>query len=137
MKNKIKEDVVGLDFILRLRPVTYHRSIDAARVITGNAETPDYPEKYDVEKIKESGFLAQEVEQAANAAGYNFSGITIPKNSYELYTLSYEQFVVPLVKAVQELNVRLEKVEEENKLLRNQLDSKQHQAGVNKDLSDN
>jgi hypothetical protein len=55
-----------------------------------------------VEKIKTSGFLAQEVAQAANEAGYDFSGITIPKNDHELYTLSYEQFVVPLVKAVQE-----------------------------------
>jgi hypothetical protein len=103
IKNHIEEDVKGLDFILRLRPVTYYRSISAAIAITGDHETRDYPEKYDVEKIKESGFLAQEVEQATMESGYNFSGITIPKKSHELYTLSYESFVVPLVKAVQEL----------------------------------
>jgi trimeric autotransporter adhesin len=104
VKNNVQEDVKGLDFIIRLRPVTYYRNIKAMAEITGNKETGDYPEKYDIEKIKFSGFLAQDVEQAAKEANYDFSGITIPKNSKELYTLSYEQFVVPLVKAVQELN---------------------------------
>jgi trimeric autotransporter adhesin len=102
MKNTITEDVKGLDFILRLKPVTYYRSIKAALALTGNKETPDYPNKYDVEKIKETGFLAQQVVQSAKDAGYDFSGVTIPKKSTELYTLSYELFVVPLVKAVQE-----------------------------------
>jgi hypothetical protein len=71
--------------------------------ITGNKEAADYPGKYDIEKIKFSGFLAQDVEEAANEAGYNFSGITKPRTTTDLYSLSYESFVVPLVKAVQEL----------------------------------
>ena len=70
--------------------------------LTGNKETPDFPGKYDVEKIKFSGFLAQEVEQAAKETGYDFSGLHKPNNSKELYAISYETFVVPLVKAVQE-----------------------------------
>ena len=75
----------------------------AMTTITGNKETPDFAEKNDIEKIKFSGFIAQEVEQAAKDAGYDFSGIAIPKKSTELYTLRYAEFVVPLVKAVQEL----------------------------------
>ncbi len=102
VKNNVKEDVQGLAFIERLRPVTYNLDIRAMREITGNKKTEDYPEKYDIEEIKQSGFLAQEVEQAAIASGYCFSGVTIPKNENELYTMSYAQFVVPLVKAVQE-----------------------------------
>jgi trimeric autotransporter adhesin len=105
IKNTIIEDVKGLDFILRLRPVTYHISNKAITSLTGNKETPDFPGKYDGEKIKYSGFLAQEVEQAAKGAGYDFSGYTAPKNQWSLYTLSYEQFVVPLVKAMQEQQV--------------------------------
>lgn len=31
--------------------------------------------KYDIERIKMTGFLAQEVEQAALLSGYDFSGI--------------------------------------------------------------
>jgi hypothetical protein len=112
MKNNIKEDVKGLDFITRLKPVTYYRSIHAITKITGNKEVDDFDGKYDIEKIKESGFLAQDVEQAAKAAGYDFSGITVPQKNNQLYTLSYELFVVPLVKAVQEQQVI---IEEQNK----------------------
>lgn len=102
MKNNIKEDVKGLDFIKRLKPVTYYRSVSAVAAITGNMQAEDFEGKYDIEKIKETGFLAQDVEQAAKAAGYDFSGVTVPKNNSQLYTLSYGQFVVPLVKAMQE-----------------------------------
>jgi ligand-binding sensor domain-containing protein len=102
IKNTITEDVKGLDFIMRLRPVTYHVSNKAITTLTGNKETPDFPGKYDNEKVKYTGFLAQEVEQAAKAAGYDFSGYAAPKNQWGLYTISYEQFVVPLVKAMQE-----------------------------------
>jgi trimeric autotransporter adhesin len=49
-----------------------------------------------------TGFIAQEVEQAAKDAGYNFSGIDKPKNENDLYGLRYAEFVVPLVKAMQE-----------------------------------
>jgi trimeric autotransporter adhesin len=118
IKNNIKEDVVGLDFITRLRPVTYHRSIKAMTEVTGNRETEDYPEKYDVEKVKYSGFLAQEVEQAARESGYDFSGIQAPKNNKDLYSLSYEQFVVPLVKAVQEQQQEIEELKAENAQLK-------------------
>jgi hypothetical protein len=102
IKNTVMEDVKGLDFILRLRPVTYHISNKAITTLTGNKETPDFPGKYDNEKVKYTGFIAQEVEQAAKAAGYDFSGYAAPKNQWGLYTISYEQFVVPLVKAMQE-----------------------------------
>ncbi len=105
VKNTITEDVKGLDFIMKLRPVTYHMSNDAITTISGNKKTPDFPGKYDGEKIKYTGFLAQEVEQAAKAANYDFSGYAAPKNQWGLYTLSYEQFVVPLVKAMQEQQV--------------------------------
>ena len=104
IKNNITGDVVGLAFITRLKPVTYHISNRAIVAITGNKETADFPGKNDNEKVKYSGFVAQDVEQAAKASGYDFSGYTAPRNERELYTLSYEQFVVPLVKAVQELS---------------------------------
>jgi len=119
VKKDVQEDVKGLDFITRLRPVTYHRDIDTQTTLTGNTPTEDFEGKYDVEKIKFSGFLAQEVEQAAVASGYDFSGVTTPRHDKELYTLSYESFVVPLVKAVQEqqfiidnLNKKIESIEQ-------------------------
>jgi len=110
IKTNIKEEVKGLDFIMRLNPVTYYKSIKEMVRLTDNKETADFPGKYDVEKIKFSGFLAQEVEQAATASGYEFSGLHKPQNNKDLYALSYESFVVPLVKAMQEQQLMIEKL---------------------------
>ncbi len=110
IKNTIVEDVKGLDFILRLRPVTYYISNQAMNATTGAKETPDFSGKYDAEKIKYSGFLAQEVEQAAKAAHYEFSGYDVPKTASQMYTLKYAEFVVPLTKAVQEQQLIIEEL---------------------------
>ena len=53
-------------------------------------------------KLKYSGFLAQEVEKAAKAANYEFSGYDTPKTERDLYKIKYAEFVVPLVKGMQE-----------------------------------
>ena len=121
IKNTIMEDVKGLDFILRLRPVTYHISNKAITAVTGTKETPDYPGKYDGEKVKYSGFLAQEVEKAAKASGYDFSGYDVPKTPTSLYTLKYAEFVVPLVKAMQEQQVIITNQQEQIDLLKKRL----------------
>ena len=113
IKNNIVEDVAGLPFILKLRPVTYHISSKAITSITGNKETPSFPGKFAADKIKRSGFLAQEVEQAAKSANYDFSGYTKPENPSELYTIRYAEFVVPLVKAVQEQQTMIDRLEKE------------------------
>jgi hypothetical protein len=55
-----------------------------------------------------SGFAAQEVEAAAAASGYDFSGVDKPKNDRDFYGLRYGDFVVPLVKAVQEQQKMIE-----------------------------
>ena len=110
IKNNIKEDVAGLDFIMKLRPVTYNLDKDKSDELMGIVDSSDYVEKYAVEEIKFSGFLAQEVEQTAREVGYDFSGVKIPTNDKTLYSLSYAEFVVPLVKAVQEQQVIIEEL---------------------------
>ena len=115
VKTNIKEDVKGLDFIMELRPVTYYFDKDKMDELTGTVDSTHYPEKYDVEKIKQSGFMAQEVEQAAQNSGYDFSGISKPKGDVKYYSLAYAQFVVPLVKAVQEQQGTIETLKEMNK----------------------
>jgi hypothetical protein len=125
IKTNIKENVKGLDFIMKLKPVTYLKSSNAITRLTQNKETPDYPGKYESDQIVQSGFLAQDVEKAAKDANYTFSGLHVPKNSKQLYSLSYSEFVVPLVKAMQEQQVmietqnkKIELLEEEIKLLK-------------------
>jgi hypothetical protein len=65
----------------------------------------DYNES---ENIRHNGFIAQEVEQAALQTGYEFDGVIKPKTNKETYGLSYSQFVVPLVKGMQEQQKTIE-----------------------------
>ncbi|MEM1324070.1 MAG: tail fiber domain-containing protein, partial [Bacteroidota bacterium] len=88
LKTGVNEDIPGLDFIRSLRPVSYELTTDGQRART---------ERY-------TGFIAQEVAQAAQAIDYDFSGIDRPQNEQDRYGLRYSQFTVPLVKAVQELH---------------------------------
>jgi trimeric autotransporter adhesin len=57
-------------------------------------------------KMLQTGFIAQEVEVAAKSVGFDFSGVDAPKNENDFYGLRYAEFVVPLVKAVQEQQLR-------------------------------
>jgi hypothetical protein len=104
IKDNVKEEVVGLDFIRALRPVTYNFNVDRQNALQG-VDSENFEGKYDIEKIKFSGFIAQEVEAAAKTVGYDFSGVD---KSGELLGLRYAEFTVPLVKAVQELTELLD-----------------------------
>jgi hypothetical protein len=155
-KKSVAEDVKGLDFIMKLRPVTYQFDFDKIRGErysgkttstgeeemnfpsrvkytragmqpipgSGYARTPAFSTGgtpvsagYEAEvrrndQIRYSGFIAQEVEAAAQKAGYSFSGVDGPKNDKDNYGLRYAEFVVPLVKAVQEQQRKIEKQQE-------------------------
>ncbi len=106
-KKDMREDVKGIDFIMRLRPITYHLDLTAIenRLARGKVQTADaatQKARAEKEATLFSGFSAQQVEQAAAAAGYDFSGVDKPKNENDFYGLRYGDFVVPLVKAIQE-----------------------------------
>jgi len=104
-KYNISEDVSGLDFIMKLRPVSYNLDIQKINNFLGveidGVDTESVTKK---SNIRQSGFIAQEVEEAAKKLGFDFSGIDTPENENDHYGLRYAQFVVPLVKAVQELS---------------------------------
>jgi len=104
VKTQVRSDVSGLDFISRLQPVTYNYSIDATAKVEGKVDTTDWNGKRDIEQMRFSGFLAQQVERAANDANYDFSGVDRPADGDGLWGLRYAEFTVPLVKAVQELS---------------------------------
>jgi trimeric autotransporter adhesin len=101
IKEKVTEDIAGLNFINRLRPVSYHYDIENQNRLSGITDTAMWESKYDIEKIKFSGFIAQEVQEAAKNSNYDFSGVD---KSGDILGLRYAEFVVPLVKAVQELS---------------------------------
>jgi hypothetical protein len=107
-KKNIQEDVPGLVFISKLKPVTYTldiAAIDQASGITQQVGTADEARaKAAAAKEKHTGFVAQDVEKAAMDLGYDFGGVDKPKHAKDFYGLRYAEFVVPLVKAVQELS---------------------------------
>ncbi len=119
IKQNVKENVKGLDFILKLRPVTYHINLDEENRILGITDKANLPNKYDIEQVLKTGFIAQEVEAAARELGYDFSGIQTPKNEHDLYGLAYAEFVVPLVKGMQEQQKQIESLEQELLALKN------------------
>lgn len=125
IKENIKDDVPGLSFINKLRPVTYNLNIHKQNemMYAGKKEEADWPGKYDIEKKLMTGFVAQEVELAAQQCGYDFHGVTKPANSNGLYTLTYSDFVVPLVKAVQEQQVIIEKLQQRIEALEKKLNN--------------
>ncbi|MFB9076009.1 tail fiber domain-containing protein [Flavobacterium procerum] len=88
LKKDINDSVFGLNFITKLRPVTYFMQSGPTDLKTG--------------------FIAQEVETVANSIDYQFSGVVKPQSKDGYYSLSYAEFVVPLVKAVQEQQAEIE-----------------------------
>jgi hypothetical protein len=106
-KKNISEDVPGLSFINKLRPVSYTLDIeklDKASGITDQSSPEEANAKMMATKERHTGFVAQEVEKVVAELNYEFGGIDKPKNGKDYYGLRYAEFVVPLVKAVQELN---------------------------------
>jgi hypothetical protein len=118
-KFNVREDVKGLDFILKLRPVTYQFNTKKEEDFIRGVKTEGTPVVYnEAMMIRRTGFIAQEVEKAAKMTGYDFDGLNAPKTDKEYYSLSYSSFVVPLVKAVQEQQEMIDELKQEIKELR-------------------
>ena len=99
----------SLDFINALRPVTF--------TWRNSADVPTDMDEYDADKNHMDttkvidGLIAQEVKTAIDAHSMtNFSGWDTDHKGTQ--TLSKEAFVVPLIKAVQELSAKVKALEE-------------------------
>ena len=117
LKTDVQADVPGLAFITQLRPVTYR--FDAARLAAlTQAPSPARPRQAaPPDPTRHTGFLAQEVETAARRVGFDFDGLHRPANARDPYALGYAQFVVPLVRAVQEQQTQLDTLQAQNAAL--------------------
>lgn len=93
----MKDYELGLDFINRLRPVSY--------------EYMNNPEGGN-----RQGFIAQEVEEALD--NVPFEGLSKPEHEEDFYAINYSAFVVPLVGAVQELTAKIKELENELETLK-------------------
>jgi hypothetical protein len=113
-KRDLKKDVAGLDFIKQLNPVSYLLDKDAIDKFLG------IPDSLRIERAasrktpqRQVGFVAQEVEAIVKKSGFVFSGVETPQNENDPYAIRYSEFVIPLVKAVQELSAMVDSRQKE------------------------
>jgi hypothetical protein len=132
-KKNVQENVKGLEFIMKLRPITYNLDTwklaealhedrmpdESGDVTTRQPDAFIMNSRNEKARIVQSGFVAQDVEKAAKEVGYDFSGVDAPKNENDFYGLRYAEFVVPLVKAVQEQQNMIDELRKEMRELKN------------------
>ncbi len=114
-KNINYKNVPGLDFILKLKPVSYTLDQDVISTFLKIGKQPNVVSQ-------QTGFIAQEVDVAAQEVGFDFSGVDKPKNSEDFYGLRYAEFVVPLTKAVQEQQERIDELQNEVAYLKQKIE---------------
>jgi hypothetical protein len=104
LKTDIENSSLGLNFINELRPVSY-------KFIEGSKDQDGQP----VPGTRTHwGLIAQEVKSVVDEAGVDFAGwVLLDKEDPDSeQALRYEEFVSPLIKAVQELTARVKALEE-------------------------
>jgi hypothetical protein len=125
LKLDVTDSPLGLDFINDLRPVSYRWKVGEKKALTdedGKLILDENGNKtYEIREgiRKHYGLISQEVKQAVDNSGVDdFAGwvqddMSDP-DSHQ--SLSYEQFIAPLIKSVQELSAEVE-------LLKNKISS--------------
>ena len=114
-KYNIRNNVPGLDFIKKLRPVTYYfdeEKLDAFSRTGKLNNSMVRTASYDPQKKLHTGFLAQEVEHTSKELGYSFDGVNAPSGERDHYSVAYSQFVMPLVKGMQEQQQMIEELKQ-------------------------
>lgn len=104
LKTEVSDSALGLDFVNLLRPVSY-------KFIEGSVNE-------DGQSIPGSrthwGLIAQEVKSVIDQSGVDFAGWVLldKEDPNSEQALRYEEFISPLIKAVQELTARVKALEE-------------------------
>ena len=147
-KQNINQNVPGLSFINKLKPITYTLDIQGIeQKLRGNQKTTKGQNEVidpsgdpslqkaiqEKSKVVYTGFVAQDVDKAAQSIGFDFSGVDRPKDDKQsFYGLRYSDFVVPLVKAVQELSATNDSLVNANAILSSRLDQIEQILGITK-----
>lgn len=88
-------DRLGLDFILKLKTASYNYTSDS-------------------NKRRRDGMIAQDVQSVMQELGVPFSGLVEDDDAQKTLNLAYADFVMPLINAVKEQQVQIEKLKQEN-----------------------
>ena len=110
-KTDIKDDILSLDFIKDIRPVTYVHKSPSEFPEEWTAYDPDDKEPMGGGKTIH-GFIAQEVQSALNKAGVTtFQGWSEDPDGRQ--RVGHGAFVMPLINAVKELSAENDKLKQE------------------------
>lgn len=111
-KHKIEDSVLGLAFINLLKPVSYQFKVGGNEILESDPQT-GLPTKIQPVPGKRThfGLLAQQVKQVL-PENVDFGGWikTDPTDAQSEEGLRYEEFIAPIIKAVQELSAEVEKL---------------------------
>lgn len=108
-KTDIQDSSLGLSFINALRPVSYKWIVGGNEVtVVDDIHNPTITPR--AGKRTHYGLLAQDVERVLD--GKDFGGL-VHHQEDDLYALRYDQFISPLIKAVQELSAKVTTLEAE------------------------
>lgn len=113
LKDQIATSALGLDFICRLRPVSYKWKDQVIKVRDSDDPSGSYTEELKTFNRTHYGLVAQEVESVMTdlgMTGKDFAGYCsdthnlVGKEEPEtVLSLRYTEFISPIIKAVQEL----------------------------------
>ena len=120
IKRNIDDSKLGLNFIMKLRPVTYKMKNPADypnellearfRDVPGNGPFVGEFERPADDENTYDGLIAQEVKEAMDEVGVNWSGWS--KNESDgKEGVQYGALTIPLIKAIQEQQKLIEKLE--------------------------
>ena len=123
LKTNTQDSVLGLNFINSLRPVSYKWIEGGKEVVTDEEGNPVKNKDGSIQTISipgkrtHYGFLAQEVKAAIDKSGVeDFAGWVLDNlndpNSEQ--AVNYQQFIAPIVKAIQEIYAELQTIKGAN-----------------------
>lgn len=128
LKQDVVDETLGLDFINSLRPVSYRWKVGGTDVVRQAFNDVEGNEISEGEPIPDTatpgrmitldrqgqrvfhGLLSQEVKAAIDKTGIDFAGwvLTDKDDPESQQALRYDQFIAPLIKAIQELSAQVE-----------------------------
>ncbi len=120
LKTEIQPSELGLNFINSLNPVSYKWITSSTEIVkdeNGNILSDKNGEMLTTDKPgvrPHYGLIAQEVRSAIAQSGVSdFAGFVQedPSDPDSIMSIRYEEFISPMIKAIQELSARVEELE--------------------------
>lgn len=112
-KTDIRNTILGLDFLLKHRPVEFRWDLRDDYYIDSEEGENRIPIPKDGSKKRKrfhEGFIAQEVKEVMDEMGVDFAGYDdhSVNGGADVLSIGYEEYIPVIVKAIQELNEKIE-----------------------------